>query len=316
MMNHLNVGVDKGFSKTNLAVVRADGRLFLEARIEHFDQRHQHPITDERWLHLLAEPLIPFKELPLSFFIGGCVESPRSLFDALRGSEFDVQALEVFTDVHVHYGLTAMPGNAVTVACGSHWNAMYYDQLNYVHCFASPRAIWDEVPHSFEGITFARFLLAWWCQARDQGRRSPLANEILARTGLSATALREQLEQDPMLDTLSPSRWLALGPLISQHASEEPVVSFLDQGVKQLQQLYERFCAQVKPASPPWLVLGGSIWSHVLFERVWGMLSQVGIPVRHSQGNPAWGAIRFRRTNPAVQLEPWASRFTKREDGA
>jgi hypothetical protein len=255
MMHHLNVGVDKGFSKTNLAVVHADGRLFLEARIEHFDQRHQHPITDERWLHLLAEPLIPFKELPLSFFIGGCVESPRSLFDALRGSEFDVQALEVFTDVHVHYGLTAMPGNAVTVACGSHWNAMYYDQLNHVHCFASPRAIWDEVPHSFEGITFARFLLAWWCQARDQGRRSPLANEILARTGLSATALREQLEQDPMLDTLSPSRWLALGPLISQHASEEPVVSFLDQGSSSSSSSMSDF---VRRSSPP--VPHGSCW--------------------------------------------------------
>ena len=315
-MNHLDVGVDKGFSKTNLAVARADGRLFLEARIEHFDQTHQQPITDQRLLHLIAQHLMPFKGSPLFLFVGGFVESSCSFFDLLRGSGFDVRVLEVFCDVHAHYGLTAMPGNAVTVACGSHWNAMYYDQLNHVHCFASPRAIWDEVPHSFEGITFARFLLAWWCQAWDRGRHSPLANEILARTGLSATALREQVEQDPMLDTLCPPRWLALDPLISQYASEEPVVSFLDQGVNQLQQLYERFCAQVKPAIPPWLVLGGSIWSHVLFERVRSMLSQVGIPLRHSQGNPAWGAIRFRRTNPAVQLEPWASRFTKREDVA
>ena len=255
---------------------------------------------------------MPFKGLPLSLFVGGCVESPRSLFDALRSSGFEVQTLEVFCDVHAHYGLTAMPGNAVTVACGSHWNAMYYDQLNHVHCFASPRAIWDEVPHSFKGITFARFLLAWWYQAWDRGRHPPLANEILAATSLSATALREQVEQDPLLDTLFPTRWLALGPLISQHASEEPVASFLNQGVSQLQQLYERFCAQVKPASPPWLVLGGSIWSRVLFERVQGMLSPVGIPVRHSRGNPAWGAIRFRRMNPTVQLEPWAFRFTKR----
>ena len=37
MMNYLDVGVDKGFSKTNLAVARADGRILLEARIEHFD---------------------------------------------------------------------------------------------------------------------------------------------------------------------------------------------------------------------------------------------------------------------------------------
>jgi hypothetical protein len=313
-MNHLDVGVDKGFSKTNLAVARADGRLLLEARLEHFDQSRKPPITDERLLYLIAQYLIPFKGSPLSLFVGGCVESSRSIFDRLRGSGFDIQVLEIFTDVHAHYGLTAMPGNAVTVACGSHWNAMYYDRANHVHCFASPRAIWDEVPHSFEGITFARFLLAWWCQAWDRGTQTPLANAILARTGLSATALREQVEQDPMLDTLSPPRWLALGPLISQHASEGPIVSFLDQGVNQLQQLYERFCAQVKPASPPWLVLGGSIWSRVLFERVQGMLAHVGIPLKHSQGNPAWGAVRFRRTNPAVQLEPWAFRFTRPED--
>jgi hypothetical protein len=254
-MNHLDVGVDKGFSKTNLAVACADGRLLLEARLEHFDQSRKHPITDERLLYLIAQYLIPFKGSPLSLFVGGCVEPSRSIFDRLSGSGFDIQALEIFTDVHAHYGLTAMPGNAVTVACGSHWNAMYYDRANHVHCFASPRAIWDEVPHSFEGITFARFLLAWWCQAWDRGTQTPLANAILARTGLSATALREQVEQDPMLDTLSPPRWLALGPLISQHASEEPIVSFLDQGVNQLQQLYERFCAQVKPASPH-----GSCW--------------------------------------------------------
>ena len=37
-MNHLDVGLDKGRSKTNLAVARADGQLLLEARIEHFDQ--------------------------------------------------------------------------------------------------------------------------------------------------------------------------------------------------------------------------------------------------------------------------------------
>jgi hypothetical protein len=256
-MNHLDVGVDKGFSKTNLVVARTDECLLLEARIEHFDQVHQQPITDERLLRAIVQNLTPFN-----------------------------------------------------------WNAMYYDRANHVHCFASPRAIWDEVPHSFEGITFARFLLAWWCQAWDRGTQTPLANEILARTGLSATALREQVEQDPMLDTLPPPWWPALGPLISQHASEEPVVSFLDQGVNQLRHLYERFCAQVKSASPPWLVLGGPIWSRVLFERVQGVLAHVGIPVKHSQGDPAWGAIRFRRTNPAVQLEPWAFRFIRQGDGA
>ena len=37
-MNHFDVGLDKGRSKTNLAVARADGHLLLEARIEHFDQ--------------------------------------------------------------------------------------------------------------------------------------------------------------------------------------------------------------------------------------------------------------------------------------
>src|SRR3989442_1788306 len=218
-MNHLDVGVDKGFSKTNLAVARADGRLLLEARIEHFDQNREPPITDQQLLHLIAQHLMPFKRSPLFLFVGGFVESSCSFFDLLRGSGFDVRVLEVFCDVHAHYGLTAMPGNAATVACGSHWNAMYYDQLNHVHCFASPRAIWDEVPHSFEGITFARFLLAWWSQVWEPGTSSPLADEILARSGLSPAALCDTVEQDPMLDTLFPPSWLALGPLISQYAN-------------------------------------------------------------------------------------------------
>ena len=52
-MNHLDVGLDKGRSKTNLAVARADGHLLLEARIEHFDQLDPQPITESRLLHLL-----------------------------------------------------------------------------------------------------------------------------------------------------------------------------------------------------------------------------------------------------------------------
>jgi hypothetical protein len=309
-MNHLDVGLDKGRSKTNLAVVDADGHVLLEARIEHFDRASEQRITDERLLHAIAQHLTPFRAHPLYLF-GSHVGTTRSFFDGLRAHGFDVQAIEVFTDVHNHYGLTDMPGNAVTVACGSHWNAMYYDHANNVICFASPCAIWDYLPHSFEGITFARFLLAWWREAWDQGTTLPLANEILARTGLSAATLRNTVKQDPMLDTLSPPRWLALGPLISQHANEEPVASFLNQGISQLQHLYDRFCAQVTPSSPPWLVLGGSIWSNRLFERAQGALARSGIPVMHSQGNPARGAIRFRRTNPTVQLEPWASRVTR-----
>ncbi len=115
-MNHLDVGLDKGRSKTNLAVARADGHLLLEARIEHFDQFDPQPITESRLLHLIAQHLTPFKPHPLHLF-GSHVGTTRSFFDGLSGDGFDVQALEVFTDVHNHYGLTDMPGNAVTVAC-------------------------------------------------------------------------------------------------------------------------------------------------------------------------------------------------------
>ena len=309
-MDLLDVGIDKGFSKTNLAVVRAD-ELLLETRIEHFDQDHQQPITQERLLSVIAQHLTPFMAHPLSLFVGGFVSGHRNFFDGLSGYGFEVRALEIFTDIHNHYGLTDMPGNAVTVACGSHWNAMYYDDANNVICFASPCAIWDFLPHSFEGIKFARFLLAWWREAWDQGTPSPLADEILARTSLSPEVLRDTVEHDTLLSTLSPPNWLALGPLISQHANEEPVASFLDQGISQLEHLYNRFCAQIHPVDPPWLVLGGSIWSSALFDRAQGILTRAGIPVMHSRGNPAYGAIRFRRANPGVQLEPWASRLTR-----
>ena len=43
-MNHFDVGLDKGRSKTNLAVARADGQVVLEARIEHFDQLDPQPV--------------------------------------------------------------------------------------------------------------------------------------------------------------------------------------------------------------------------------------------------------------------------------
>ena len=46
-MNHLDVGLDKGRSKTNLVVARADGHLLLEARIEHFDQIDPQPGFDD-----------------------------------------------------------------------------------------------------------------------------------------------------------------------------------------------------------------------------------------------------------------------------
>jgi hypothetical protein len=310
-MDLLEVGIDIGFSKTNLAVACTDGQPLLEARIEHFGQEPQQLVNEELLLYVIVQQLAPFKKHPLSLHIGGFVESPRSFFDYPRDSGFDIQALETFTDVHNHYGLTDMPGNAMTIACGSYWNAMYYDRANYVHWFTSQQAIWDEVPHSFDGFAFARFLFAWWNQVWEQGTSSPLADEILARSGLSPTVLRGIVERDPMLDTLFPPSWLALGPLISQHANEEPVASFLDQGISQLQHFYNQFCAQVNPVDPPLLVLGGSIWSDVLFEIARRSLAQSGIPVRHSQGNPALGAILFRRANPAIQMDPWGVRITK-----
>jgi hypothetical protein len=100
-MNHLDVGLDKGRSKTNLAVARADGHLVLEARIEHYDPFDPQPITESRLLHLIAQHLTPFKAHPLSLFGGGCFETPRSFFDGLSGDGFDIQALEVFTNISV-----------------------------------------------------------------------------------------------------------------------------------------------------------------------------------------------------------------------
>jgi hypothetical protein len=73
-MNHLDVGVDKGRSRTNLAVARADGHLLLEARIEHFDRINPQPITESRLLHRIAQHLTPFKAHPLSLFLGGHFE--------------------------------------------------------------------------------------------------------------------------------------------------------------------------------------------------------------------------------------------------
>jgi hypothetical protein len=313
-MDVLNVGIDIGFSKTNLVVTGADGQFLQETRIEHFDPKQQiiteeELFSEEQLLSVIMQQIASFKKHPISLFIGGFIESPSSFFDHLRGSGFDVRTLEAFTDVHNHYGLTDMPGNALMVACGSHWNAMYYDRANNPHWFESPEAIWDEVPHSFAGITIARFLLTWWSQIYQQGISSPLADEILTRSGLSPAALYDTVKQDPLLDTLFPPSWLALGPLISQYADEEPITSFLDQGIRQLEHLYNLFRAQINPVEPPLLVLGGSVWSSVIFERARGILTRTGIPMKHSLGNPALGAIQFWRANPMVPMDPWGFRI-------
>src|SRR2546428_3427962 len=105
-MNHLDVGLDKGRSKTNLAVARADGHLLLEARIEHFDQIDPQPITDEGLLHLIAQHLTPFKAHPLSLFLGGYLETPPRFFGGLSGDGFDGPALETSPHVHTHSRLT------------------------------------------------------------------------------------------------------------------------------------------------------------------------------------------------------------------
>jgi len=78
-MHHLDVGVDKGFSKINLAVARADGSLLLQARIEHFDQTQKPPITNERLLYLIAQHLTPFKGFPLSLHRRLCRVTPQHL---------------------------------------------------------------------------------------------------------------------------------------------------------------------------------------------------------------------------------------------
>ncbi len=302
-MNHLDVGLDKGFSKTNLAVVDPDGHVLLETRIEHFDCASERSLTYEHVFQLIAHHLVPFTTYPLHCF--GHVGTTRGFFDCLRSQGLDVRSLEAFNDTHLHYGLSDMPGNAITVACGSYWNAMYYDQINNVHCFAGD--IWQEIPWSFSGIAFARILLEWW---QDTDCPSPLRDDIVTCTGLSPRQLQDHIDPALSLDTLFPARWLALGPLVSRYANEEAVSTFLSHGTSELRHLYNQFCAQVHPPSAPMLVLGGSIWSAPIFERVQAQLIAEGIPVVRSQGNPACGAIRFRRAHPDVQLEPWARHLT------
>ncbi len=303
-MSPLNVGLDEGLSKTNLVVAEADGQVLLEARIDHFDQEQEQQLTDEQVTHQIAQHLSAFCLHPLHLF-GSHVRNTQEFFTRLRAAGLDVQTLDIFNDTHGHYGLTPMPGNAVTVGCGSYWNAMYYDQENHVHCFAGD--IWQEVPWSFSGIAFARFLLSWWQEAEETDMPSALREAIVACTGLSPHLLRLRIDSALSLDALSPARWLPLGSLVSQYIYEERVSTFLSQGVRELQHLYTRFCGQVSPLSTPVLVLGGSIWSTSIFEHAQRQLEAWGITVVRSQGNPAWGAIRFRRANPAVQLEPWAS---------
>jgi hypothetical protein len=281
-------------------------QVLLETRIERVDRQTRQQISDEHLFDLIVRHLAPFGAHPLHIF-GSHLGTTQQFFDGLRTRGLDVRVLEIFNDTHMHYGLSTMPGNAIAVGCGSYWNAMYYDHANYVHCFAGD--IWRENPWSFSGIAFARFLLAWWRDKWDASTSSPLADEIVARTGLSPQALRALLDDDLSLDSLPPGCWLALGPLVSVYAARPDVARFLDQGVRQLQRFYDRFSTQVSPRDPPLLVLGGSIWSDPVFEHVQVALATAGIVVVRAQGNPAWGAVRFRRVNPRVQLEPWAYRI-------
>ncbi len=304
-MNQLDVGLDKGFSKVNLVVVDADQQILREAHIERID-RTGRLISDRRLLQLIAQHLIPFRAYQLHLF-GSHLGTTRSFFGSLRSYGLNVQVLEAFNDTHMHYGLTHMPGNVITIACGSYWNAMYYDSANNVHCFAGD--IWKEIPWSFSGIAFARFLLGWWRDVGDKGETSPFAVEILARTGLSHDVLLDALDPALKLDSLPPACWLALGPLVSKYATRPEVTTFLNRGLCQLRYLFGRFSDQAKPPDTPLLILGGSIWSDTLFEQACAALTDAGIDVIRSQGNPALGAIRFRHLNSAVQLEPWAYRI-------
>jgi hypothetical protein len=303
----LFVGLDEGLSKTNLVVVETDGQVLLEGRIDHFDQKQEQHLTDEQVTQQIAQHLSVFRLRPLHLF-GSHIGNTREFFTRLRAAGLDVQSLAIFNDTHGHYGLTTMPGNAITVGCGSYWNAMYYTPENHVHCFAGD--IWQEVPWSFSGIAFARFLLSWWQEAEDTQMPSALGGEIIACTGLAPHLLRKRIDPALSLDELSPARWLPLGALVTRFIHEERVSTFLSEGVNQLASLYTRFCTQHSPLNAPVLVLGGSIWSIPIFEYAQRQLEAWGIPVVRSHGNPAWGAIQFRRANPAVQLEPWASQIS------
>lgn len=304
-MTPLDVGLDEGLSKTNLIVVEADGSVLLEARIDHFEPPEQQ-LTDEQVTQQIARHLLAFRSHPLHLF-GSHIEDTREFFTRLRAAGLDVRSLDIFNDTHGHYGLTSMPGNVITVGCGSYWNAMYYTLGNHVHCFAGD--IWQEVPWSFSGFAFARFLLAWWQEPANAAMPVALRERVVASTRLSPSQLRARIDPALSLDKLSPARWLPLGALVTRFIHEERVRTFLSEGVNQLALLYRRFCTQRSPLKAPVLVLGGSIWSTPIFEYAQRQLEAWGIPVVRSQGNPAWGAIQFRRANPTVQLEPWASQI-------
>ena len=139
-MKQLDVGLDIGFSKVNLVVVDADQRILREAHIERID-RTGRLISDRCLLQLIAQHLIPFRAYQLHLF-GSHVGTTRGFFDSLRSYGLNVQVLEAFNDTHMHYELTHMPGNVITITSGSYWNAMYYDGANNVHCFAGDICKW------------------------------------------------------------------------------------------------------------------------------------------------------------------------------
>jgi hypothetical protein len=134
------IGIDQGYSRTRIAVAsRAGCLIHVDEERTLFDRHGLVPaptaarlqVRYRRRLSNLLErlPVPSGTEVSVYLATNGGLLNER-VAGELTKKGLRVLALEAFSDVHAHYGLTGMPGECAVYPCGSYYNLRYYDRDN------------------------------------------------------------------------------------------------------------------------------------------------------------------------------------------
>jgi hypothetical protein len=297
------VGIDQGYSRTRVAVVSDAGRvLHVDEERTHFGSRGLVPGPAEAQLRERYRGRLAalFRRLPLPsearvavhFATNGRLP-PRWVVDELRRRGLRVHRVETFSDVHAHYGLTAMPGNCVMYPCGSYYNLMYYDGDNRVTGLSGAYCDVTTWGQGLCAYYLGDLLLDVYARSILEGRNPALVRAVEAHLGPREDA--SIYDYVKRVRTVGDRGCLMqLAPLVAPFRTLPEVEDYLIRETERAILAF-RVLAEHARGTVRVVFLGGSVFVHNPFLADLFRHRLPGLEVHVARGCTALGAIRFKR---------------------
>src|SRR5688572_19356120 len=124
-IQRIAIGIDQAQTKTSLAITDLRQNVLYADNCSHYVQRFNHEDRHRRVIYQLLRGLDEFKVQLSNVFIASNGYLTREFLAIFENLNFRTESVEIFNDVHSHYGLTSMPGQCFMLVSGTYWGLTF-----------------------------------------------------------------------------------------------------------------------------------------------------------------------------------------------